>query len=333
MASRNPSIRLVLASVVLPALVVAADEALLAFAYQHRWSVPTTLAVLGWFVAQTGLLCYVAGKWLPNWGWRLVVLFWSMLLINLLLRGPSVGSDIKLLALAFSSGQIGALAAWVILGASAWWRRLAILPFAVVPVFLFGEAQVEEMGWDVDAWRSVMLVQVVATCVLVAALHVSGYRIELVQFGAAEGGPGPVQFSVRHLLIATMAVAIVMTIVQALLRTSQSQSGRQWLQASADGVVLAVVSLAAMWAALGAGRWWIKAMVFILLALAAGSSLYWLEKSVLYRAPVLFKWEQPLTQAGWWWLAWALLAGSLLAGMLLVLRATGHRLVRRRRTG
>lgn len=107
MPSRLLSIRVVLASVVLPALVVAADEAMLAFAYQHRWSAPTTLAVLGWFVVQTGMLSYVAGRWLPNWGWRLVVLCWSMLLINLLLaHAASVGRYInELLALAFPRGR------------------------------------------------------------------------------------------------------------------------------------------------------------------------------------------------------------------------------------
>lgn len=107
-----------------------------------------------------------------------------------------------------------------------------------------------------------MFVQAVGTCALAALLRVIGHRIEPAEYGRAKDGPGPIQFSIRHLLIATTAVAIIMTIVQELLRASQSLGGRQWLHASTDGLVLAVVSLAAMWAALGAGRWWIKALAF-----------------------------------------------------------------------
>ena len=331
MPFRHPLIRLVLVSAFFPALVVAVDEALLAFAFEHHWSVPTTLAVLGWFVAQTSMLSYVAGKWLPNWGWRLVVLCWSMLLINLLLvHTVSVGKYInELLALAFFSGQIGSLAAWTILGLSTWRRWLAIAFLAFV---LLSAGQALIWGWHDESWRIIVFVQTFGTCVLAAALRVSGHRIESAECGEARGGPGPMQFSIRHLLIATTVVAIFMSILQELLReSSQSLAGRQWLHASADGVVLAVVSLAAMWAALGAGRWCVKILTFAMLTLAAGASLCWLEKTVLYPVPWSTTWKAKLTYAGWWWVAWTSLAGSFLAGMLLVLRATGYRLIRRRR--
>jgi hypothetical protein len=233
-----------------------------------------------------------------------------------------------------SSGQIGALAVWTILGSSTWWRRLAFFSLAFVPVILFGKAGLVMIwGWPGDPWRIIVFVQTVGTCVLAAALQVSGHRIELVPSEAAEGGPGPIQFSIRHLLIATTAVAIIVPIAQKMLGAylSQSLSGRQSWHASADGVVLAAVSLAALWAALGAGRWWIKVLTFAMLTLAAGASLHWLERTVLYPVPWSPTWKQSLTDAGWWWVAWTSLAGSFLAGMLLVLRATGYRLVRRRR--
>jgi hypothetical protein len=335
MPSRPLSIRFVFASVILPALAVISDEVMLSFAFQQRWSVPTTLAVFGLFVGQTGMLTYVAGKWLPNWGWRLVVLCWSMLLINLLLgHAVSVGKDInEVLSLAFSSGQIGALVVWTILGSTTWRRRLAFFSLAFVPVFLFGRAgQVLIWGWHSDPWRIIVFVQAVGTCVLAAALQVGGHRIEPAERRESPGKPGPIQFSIRHLLIATTGVAIIVPIVQEMLRASSQLLGwRQWLHALSDGVVLAVVSLAAMWAALGVGRWWIKIMTFAILALAAGASLCWLEKTVLYPVPWSPTWKESLTYAGWWWVAWTSLAGSFLAGMLLVLRATGYRLVRRQR--
>jgi hypothetical protein len=335
MAARVLSMRLVFASVVLPAVVVVADEAVLALAIKHRWSVSSVLAVFAWFVVQTGLLSYVAGCWLSNWGWRLVVLCWSMLLVNLwLAHAASVGRyENELLSLAFSSGQIGALAAWTFLGACVWQRRLALLSAAFIPVFVNGRAgQIMLWGDPGDPWRSIVLIQAAGTCILAMWLFVSGHRIELADSRASTGGAGPIQFSIRHLLLATTFVAVMVPTLQGMARAAaKTMNERQWLHTTADGVLLAVVSLAAIWAALGMGHLWIKVLAFASLAVVAGATLYWLERTVLYPARWSPNWTQPLTGAGWWWVAWTSLEGSLLAGMLLVLRANGYRLVRRRR--
>jgi hypothetical protein len=206
------------------------------------------------------------------------------------------------------------------------------LAFFALPLLSFGKGMGLIAGWHGDPWRIIVLVQAVATCVLAAFLHACGYRVELGEPKTADSDAGPIQFSIRHLLLATTAVAIMVPIVQGVLRqSSQFLSARQWLHSAADGAVLSVVSLAAFWAALGAGRWWNKILAFAMLALAAGASLCWLEKSVLYPVTWSPTWKQSLTDAGWWWVAWTSLAGSFLAGMLLVLHATGYRLVRRRR--
>jgi hypothetical protein len=94
--------------------------------------------------------------------------------------------------------------------------------------------------------------------------------------------------------------------------------------------VLSGVSLAAIWLALGEGRSMDRLLLYTLVAIAAGSGLCWLDETIVYRSvtPIV---SYKLTNTGWWWVAWTSLAGSFLTGMLLVLRATGYRLIRRRR--
>lgn len=247
MQVRHRLFLLVLVTVVLPFVIELADSFVLVFARDRDWPVPISLAALGWLVVQTGMICYFAGQWLPNWGWRLGFLGWWVLLSN---RGSWYWGPHPI-HVAYSSAQIGALAFWMILGSASWWRRLAIFALAFVPVFLWGEAGRNLLGWQSNSTvRIIVVVQTVAICILASALNAGGYRIER----ESKGGPGPVQFSIRHLLIATLMVAIMVSILQEMLNApSPSLSGRQRLHASFNGVVLAVISLVAMWAALGAG--------------------------------------------------------------------------------
>jgi hypothetical protein len=67
------------------------------------------------------LMSYAAGKWLTSWFWRLVVLSWTLLLLNLVLFhkaviGPWGGTafDSHLLAFAFVSVQFCLIATWLV---------------------------------------------------------------------------------------------------------------------------------------------------------------------------------------------------------------------------
>lgn len=329
------TVRLVLVSVVLPALFVASDQAALRYAGKHGWSPISGVVVCTWFTLQTAVLSHLAGGKLPNWGWRLLLLGWSLVLVNFLLATGAMDdwSDQRLLALAFLSAECGVLGVWLILGTGWLPLRLAFVGLAFLPVKYLADVLHFDLSairwWDV--WPLILAVQIAATCGLAALLKIVGYSIEQESGEIKEGIGGPVQFSIRHMLIATTVVAVLVPIVQALLRSSLRWMDRaQWLHASADGLVLALISLAAIWATLGSGRWPLKALVFALLALLAGGGLYWLESASLYSVKPYSSGE-PLTHAGWRWFAWTLLTGSFLAGMLLVLRATGYRLVRRRR--
>jgi hypothetical protein len=327
--------RLVFVSVALPAVFVALDDAALRYGSAHNWSPATGVTVCSLFVVQTALLSYLAGAQLTNWGWRLLLLGWSLVLVNLLLAtGATVDSwDQRLLSLAFLSAEFGTLVAWLTLGSESFLRRLGLVVLAGVPVaYLSDVLDVDSAGlrWG-DPWVIIVAVQIGGTSGLVALLRLAGYRIEHACHGATERLNAPIQFSIRHLLIATTIVAVVVPTVQSLMKsTSRWMGGRQWLHASTDGIVLALVSLAALWMALGSGRWALKVLTFALLAILAGGGLYWLEATVLYPQPYA-RVPTPLTYAGWRWIAWTLLTGTFLAGMLLVLRGTDHRLIRRRR--
>ncbi|HQU44621.1 MAG TPA: hypothetical protein PK867_17520 [Pirellulales bacterium] len=84
MRSAPATFRLLLVSVVLPAVFVAIDQAALRFGAANRWSPATGVTVGSWFVVQTALLSFLAGSKLPHWGWRLLLLGWSLVLVNLL---------------------------------------------------------------------------------------------------------------------------------------------------------------------------------------------------------------------------------------------------------
>lgn len=337
MRSPTATVRLLLASVILPAVFVSVDEAALRFGAAHRWSPATGVAVGSWFVVQTATLSILAGSRLPHWGWRLLLLGWSLLLVNLLLATSAMVDmwphNQRLLSLAFLSAEIGALSAWLILGDTWFGSRLCLVALAGVPVKYLGDVldfSLTQVHWY-DPWNIIVSVQIGGTLALMALLRATGYRIERHDPSGPETVGVPVQFSIRHLLVATTVVAILVPIVKGSLQESSGwMDTREWLHAATDGIVLALVSLAALWAALGSGKWLIKIATFALLAMAAGGGLYWLELTVGYARPYASTLE-PLTQAGWRWIAWTLLTGSFLGGMLLVLRPTGYRLARQRR--
>jgi hypothetical protein len=332
MRSTVLSMRLLIISVVLPAVVVGLDQLALRLGAAGDWSPAVGVAVTGLFVVQTALICFLAGS-LPTWKWRFLLLGWSILLVNLLLAaGVSVKQWDRELGSAFLSAQIGALSAWLVLGSSSPRNRLTVVLLAAIPVAqLYGSLDIglATISWG-DPWSVIVAVQVGGTATVVTLLRVVGYRIEPEPQGAATTG-GPVQFSIRHMMIATTFVAVLVPAVQWLLRSSSPWRGAaMWLQATADGAALALVSLTALWAAIGRGRWTEKSLVFVLVAVVAALGLYWLEITAQYSVGYGCRTYQ-LTYLGWRWIAWALLSGSLLGGMLLVLRATNFRLIRQRR--
>ncbi len=324
--------RLLLVCVVVPAAIVAADSLALSAAQSRFWSTQVTLVVFALFLIQVSLMSYLAGRYLPNWLWRLLVLGWSAAVIDLLLYTVSVAGSqqwnvgASLLVFAFFGSQLCLGVIWAILGTANWRWRLPASTLALGPAtyFIFRVSSEQYSG---HVWLSVVFVQTLGVLGLAGLLRAFGYRIEPVADAVPSVVVGPLQFSIMHMLIWTTVAAVIVMVTKQI---AMSSPNLDWLQTFIDGVVLALVALAAIWLALGSGRAWLTALVAFSLAAAAGATLWYVgEQFLALRVSARrFYW---MPQAGWWWMGWTLLAEPFLAGLLLMFRATGHRLARQRR--
>jgi hypothetical protein len=332
-------LRLLLAGVLLPAVIVAADSLLLDRAVQLGWPPAATLCVFALFLGQTALLSWTAGRWLPSWPWRLLVLWWSTLVLNLLLYGVAITGDVGawqhlplLLVVAFLASQVGAGTVWAILGGLRWPSRWRLAAIALAPA---GWATCALNEAPANVWLTVALIQTLAIGAVATLLHLRGYHIEVADVEHRESETrAAVQFSVQHMLVWTTCAAVLVTVCQALVQqASQDKGWQEWLQIAIYGIVLAIVELGALWTALGSGRSWLRISLATALAIGAGFLLRYLEAEFQARRMGRGYSHYWLETVGSSWLAWPWLAGALLAGLLLVLRATGYRLVRSKPAG
>jgi hypothetical protein len=341
MLANHLSWRVLVAAVVLPAAIACADQLGIELANSRRWQGQATILLFAGFMVQTALLAHAIGCWLPDWRWRFGVLAWALVLTNLLLfRAVVEGSDIwffsrqnpvQLLTSAFLSAQISAVVVCFVLtlaplGVKSLMAVAAVLPPAVTVLML----TVNQIGSHYAGfWAAIMLVQSIATFVLAAALRALGWQIVHLD-GLALSAPGAwLQFSIRHLLIATTAAALVTAFGKAVLSHSAGLAGTEWFQSAIDGSLLGVLSLVAVWAALGAGGDVLRLLTLLALASVLAGLLWGAEAAAeaIYTGNLRWRWFRQ-TFAGAWWMGWTLLAGTFLASWLSVLRATGYRLVR-----
>lgn len=259
-----------------------------------------------------------------------LLLAWIVLSVSILIGSGVIFQWNRNFALAFLSGQIGALCTWVVLGSASLRSRIALTVLAAIPAEYLRESV--NVGHSTlsanDPWSFIVVVQLGGTAAVLVLLRLSGYWIERESGGPTAGGA--FQFSVRQLLIATTFVGVFFPVVQWLLRSSSPPTTiAQYVHESVDGVALALVLLTSFWATLSSRGFFLKSLALVLMAIAIGISLYWLEESVLYHVgytPTTYQ----LTSLGWRWVAWTLLTGSSFSATLTILRASGYRLVERR---
>lgn len=345
-ASSSRLLRVFLVATLLPGAIVLVDHLSLDLSARYHWSTPTLLAVYGLFVAQVALLGFVVGRFIDRWFLRWTVLVWGLLLIDSFLftmMRTDVGDfdSTACLAYALVSGQFSLLAIWGVLGPLPWpWR----LPAVIVAV-LVGVHFTVSMDRGYEVWALLLLIQCAAFAGLCVVAWCLGFQIESVTQTTEtnDDSPGPrgCQFSIRHMLFWATAMVPLMLLIQALdFWFLEFLNTAFLLPLAMAGVLLSVVSLVATWAALGKTHAAIRISVLGLFPPMAGVvlaiAMLTLGNMTLGNMGRTTSMSWPyylmngLVQIRSWWIAWTVLSAWFLAGLLLMFRAGGYRLVRRR---
>jgi hypothetical protein len=332
-----------MAAVGLPTVIACADQFLLQAANSWCWNWQAVVLVFAGFVIQTALLCQAIGQWLPNWPWRLGVLVWGIVLTNLLLfRATTDGgliwfwswtNPVRLLSNAFLSAQWSAIIVWLMLGSVPLGKRAVLGAMVVAPPAIMALMLLANHIGTIRTgfWAAVMLVQLVATTGLTALLSALRWRIVRPQTTTSDAAVPWLQFSIRHILIATTAAAVFTALGKAIVVHSAGGMGwKEWLQVAINGSLLGALSLVAVWAALGEGGAALRMTLLLLLSVLLAGLLWWAEVTAeaALSPGASSAWWFRQSFAGRWWIGWTLLAGTFLASWLSVLRVTGYRLVR-----
>lgn len=126
-------------------------------------------------------------------------------------------------------GQTSLLGIWGGLGASSWWRRLIGVVVGVSFLGLLLEFDPFEL--DLETYTVVVLP---TTCVVMPLLVVRFFRIALRLDSSPFGSMGRIQFSIRHLMVLTLAVACLLAIGQSVersaIRIDETPDGVVWDQ-------------------------------------------------------------------------------------------------------
>ena len=341
--------RLFLLAAVLPAAIAAVNYALVD---RHLHDGALTLRVGGqfaWYVAQVGLVGYAVGHGLSQPVWRWLVFGWILLLIDLLAAAFAMdreNGESALLSAALWSGQMGLCVVWGFLGDTRWTLRWPAMIVAMAALYFLWIGLGN--SWGQHIWTELLALQVGTLSLLCGILYASGFRLRIVaatyeQLAGDDGQRRPLQFGIKHVLIWTTALAVVLGIAKGmdLLRWQVAQQlvreGLIWKSTVATMSASAIV--VALWAAVGRGHCLLRyplGLIFVA-SIGTGLSLWSLRNATATTAMIWSSWTAETWQLfqwyriGWWWLAWTFLSGGLLAATLMILRVLGYRLVSVRR--
>lgn len=344
--------RLVAITVLLPSCIAAVNYALLASNVNIRDSGVTLWAQFAWYVLQVGIVGFVVGHGIGRPLIKWLLFGWILLLINLLTAAQTMNATLgwrlqgAMAPAALMAGQMGLCVVWAFFGDTRWtWRWPAMILATGGLYFLWLNLGTYSL-WE--TWTELLLLQVGTLSLLCGLLRLFGFRLlvlkkEETHALAGDSKRRPLQFGIKHVLIWTTALAILLGIAKGmdLLRWQVAQdlvrSGTPWKLTLAT--TSAMVIIIALWAALGRGHWALRYGLFLAFTLSIGSGLArWSESrlaainAAARRGWMRFDWElMQLYEIGWWWLGWLFLCGGLLAATLIILRVLGYRLVRMRR--
>jgi len=216
--------------------------------------------------------------------------------------GPTLSLTL-FVGLAFAQGSL--LGVWGSLGAGPWWLRLAGLGIGGSGLAIGACAGLAELDWET------FFIFIFATVLVAAVLTVFrcfGFRIGLPTTGGI--ARTELQFGIRHLLILTVVVAVVLAIGRNLKISYSDIDDVPFLAVIASAYAL--IGILSPWALLGGNLVVVRGVFLLAIAAAVG----WGVGQVI-----------PFTLS--FWIGIGLTEAVLLIASLLVLRFCGYRLMRR----
>ena len=343
--------RLVLVAIALPAAIAAVNYALMGRIVSGQTKTIELCAHFGWYVVQVGLVGYVVGRGIAHPWLRWIVFGWILLLINLLAGSLAMLAYLgwrpeeSMPSAALIAGQIGLGVVWAFLGDTKWTIRWPAMIVAVAGLFFLWLSFGNYGGQR--RWTELLVLQIITLSVLCGGLRLRGFRLLVLQeqdrLGHGDERRRPLQFGIKHVLIWTTALAIVLGVARAFDLLSWqgamelARNGLLWKLMVAT--TSAMVIIVALWVALGRGHWTIRYSLGPVFALVVGWGLaawssynFTTLRTLLTSGAVAWyqsDWEMlAWYEFGYWWIGWLFLSGGLLAATLIILRVLGYRLVR-----
>jgi hypothetical protein len=196
--------------------------------------------------------------------------------------------------------------------------RLVFRLFAVLlaTLYLWAVFVLAMRDGEIYSVLLVFALTVVPIVVVLVALRNNRRRLRLVDLASAAPASEGFQFSIRHLLIATAIVAVVLGIGRAIRTISNTKS--DMVAVATFPPCFIMVELATLWAALGLGRPAPRFAVVVPTAFVVG-------------AIPAFYLPGPTARESWQFFIWPIIVAIqsiITAVSLLVVRSCGWRLVR-----
>jgi hypothetical protein len=326
LSSLSPPGRLLLFAVLVPIVVAASNQLLLAAIGTHRELAPW---LYPWIVTSTAALNWCTGRYLSPVSLRWIIFAWCLALLDLLTFIACLTHRVDYqFGYALVSAQISLLSLWAISGPGSWQMRLPSVA-VVAPIIVAFCGSFVGSAYMARNWNVVMFITAPVVAVLCGGLRYFGFLLR--EPSSVDTGKRPsYQFGVKHMLIWLTVTGPLLLFVRSL-----DFGGRGLYPAALLAVSVATVDLIAIWAVLGGGYWIIR--VASLLGVP-----FVIAKGMIYYS-VYLKSSSYASRAGGWygtigwsladmkdlWTAWLWLDAALLAALLLFLRASGYRLIRK----
>jgi hypothetical protein len=333
--------------VALPAGLALANHIVLHLRGPYGFAWELVAPVFAFYVVQVAVIGWAVATYIQPWWLRWVIFGWTMLLVDLqllVLSADQADESVRCLITAMFAGQFGLVTVWGILGQERWlWRLPSLLVIGIIYLNFYGSLTEPRLYSNRFEWSSLLYLQGIILSLLCVGLRVKGFSLAVVDdttrpdLAAAQpwvGRESKRQFSIRDVLIVTTGLSALLGLAKAgnMLNlgflVDLYRSG--FLFVLTVAVASAMISIAALWAALGQGNVALRVAVALILPALIGGAVAaycrYLESAATsgWSYWQFYRW----IETGPWWIGWMFLIGALLAASLVIYRTLGYRLVR-----